>query len=88
MKEIRLTLTDAQYKGLQAFAEDWSAWHLTDAPPPDNNPPVLSDDLAVLICVLYTAVGPKRPEEVGACSLQPSEIDDSELVEFVRNQLR
>lgn len=85
LHEITVRLTTKQLKGLRAFAEEYRHWHLADEAP--ETPPI-PDDLAVLLCIMYTAVGPKRPNEVGACSLDAAEIDDGELIEFARGWLK
>ena len=74
--KIEINLTKAQLKGLRDFAEDWAHWHLDDAK--------MTDEQAVIVCVLHTAVGPKHPNEVGACGAQPAEIDDEDLVKAMR----
>lgn len=82
-KQITIELTDEQAASLESFGNEFFYWHLSD--PKEGNIPL---ELAVLICVMYTAVGPVRPEEWGACSLQASEIDDPELVAFAAEKLR
>ncbi len=70
--KIAIELSDDRVEGLRAFGADFSRWHLGGREVPD--------ELALLICVLYTAVGPENPNEVGASGAEPVEIDMPDLI--------
>lgn len=74
--KITVDLTRSQVKGLRDFADDWAHWHL------DGRKMSLSD--ALLVCVLYTAVGPVNTNEVGSSGASAAEIDDDDLISAVR----
>ena len=42
---------------------------------------------ALMVCVLYTAVGPINANEVGACGADPAEIDEPDLVTAIKARL-
>lgn len=83
MHSITVNLTDEQLATLREFGAEFNKWHLSEKDEP------ISDELAVLLCIMHTAVGPVRPNEWGACSLSGCEIgsDYPELVEFAKSQL-
>lgn len=73
--KIAVDLTRSQVKGLRDFAKDWAAWHLDDRK--------MSLESALLVCVLYTAVGPVNTNEVGSSGASAAEIDDDDLISAV-----
>lgn len=78
--KIEIDLSDERIEGLRAFAKDWSFWHLEERK--------MSDADALLVCVLYAAVGPCDPNEVGASGAEPAEIDSQDLIKAVRETRR
>ena len=78
--KIEIDLSDDQYKAFREFADDWAHWHL------DGHKMTDADEL--LVCVLYTAVGPANPNECGASGADPAEIDERDLVQAVKRSRR
>ena len=76
---IELDLSAKQLRELRVFAEDWAHWHLDGRK--------MSDADALMVCVLYTAVGPINANEVGACGADPAEIDEPDLVTAIKARL-
>ena len=90
MHTIKVQLSDAQLESLRGFSADFNRWCLTEDPSQDPlSEKPLPDELAILLCVMHTAVGPIHTNEVGACGLYGGEIgqDYPVLIEYASKWL-